>query len=332
MSKLYSENEIKELKERIEEALQDLSQTLGSKEAATEAIMDCLDQLDKVYMTGEMVELSGILKPVKKCRKQAGATGERASKLLEKWRLIHEQWAQVKRKLDIFREELRRLKSDNESKKYKPDMTAYSNLHAELTPPRKHGEIPGVPVGLKLQGRGEAAILGIHRNIMRGIDTCGGNACYAICLSGRYADDDDDSPDGTITYTGSGGQKNGRQVEDQTENADNRSLLRSIATRQPIRVLRGGKVNNGRPVYVYDGLYECTGHAIVPSVDGPKVYVFTLKPIPGKSIHSFKVRPQVSGSNDAAAVGVARGRNSHPEERERKRRRLNATKKSSEVS
>jgi hypothetical protein len=323
-----SEKEINELRGRLEQGLLDLSQTPSSSTEATEAIMECLEQLNKVYMTGEMLE-RGILKPVKKCRKQAGAIGERAATLLEKWRLIHEQWAQVKKNLDTFRAEVQRLKSDGKNKGKpvaKPDMIAFSNLSDELTPPRGHGEIPGVPIGLKLRGRGEAAILGIHRNIMRGIDAYGGNACYAICLSGRYADDDDDSPDGTITYTGSGGHKNRRQVEDQTENADNKSLLRSIATHQPIRVLRGKTMSDGSPAYVYDGLYQCTAHAKVPSVDGPKVYVFTLKPIPGKSIHSFRVRPQVSGSNNAA--GVARGR-SDPGESDMKRRRLDATRRSS---
>ena len=44
-------------------------------------------------------------------------------------------------------------------------------------------------------------------------------ACYAVCASGGYNDDADSSRDGTVIYTGSGGQKKGAQVKDQVENA-----------------------------------------------------------------------------------------------------------------
>jgi len=51
----------------------------------------------------------------------------------------------------------------------KPDMIAFKELK-QLTPERVHGHIAGVEVGARFGGRGEVAILGIHSQMMRGID------------------------------------------------------------------------------------------------------------------------------------------------------------------
>ena len=52
----------------------------------------------------------------------------------------------------------------------KPDMTANSQL-AQLRPPLRHGHVPGIAVGREFANRGEIAIVGIHTQIMRGIDS-----------------------------------------------------------------------------------------------------------------------------------------------------------------
>ena len=52
----------------------------------------------------------------------------------------------------------------------KPDMIAFKELRSELTPERRHGHIAGVEVGARFGGRGELAILGVHTQMMRGID------------------------------------------------------------------------------------------------------------------------------------------------------------------
>lgn len=52
----------------------------------------------------------------------------------------------------------------------KPDMIAFKELSAQLSPKRTHGHIPGVIIGAELNGRGEVAILGVHTQILRGID------------------------------------------------------------------------------------------------------------------------------------------------------------------
>lgn len=167
---------------------------------------------------------------------------------------------------------------------FKPDMVAFKELRGTYSPDKQHGQIEGVPVGLKLHGRGEAAILGIHTQILRGIDSIKGEACYAICVAGKYVDDDDHDADGTLVYTGEGGQKKTRyQVEDQTLTVGNAALLQSIDTQLPIRVLRGRTKTGKSPEYFYDGLYKCTGYTYGPSTEGPLVYKFTLVPIENES-------------------------------------------------
>lgn len=56
-------------------------------------------------------------------------------------------------------------------KQYKPDMQAYKKLRDQYTPPEDvFGHIPGVRVGEEFGGRGELAILGLHKRILQGID------------------------------------------------------------------------------------------------------------------------------------------------------------------
>ena len=162
----------------------------------------------------------------------------------------------------------------------KPDMQAYKELRAKYVwlCQRRHGLNDEIPVGLVVEGRGEAAFLGIHSSILSGIDSVKDYPCYAVCLAGKYNDDELDDDDGTIIYTGSGGQdKKGRQVEDQKEGVDNASLLQAMNENTPIRVLRKFGDKNGCR-YRYEGLYECTDFSYEASGDGPKVFKFKLKP------------------------------------------------------
>jgi hypothetical protein len=93
----------------------------------------------------------------------------------------------------------------------KPDMIAYKELREELTPQLAHGHLPGIPPGFEVFGRGELAILGLHTQIVRGIDARADvEGAYAIVMSGGYKDDDDEGAE--LWYTGEGGQKDGKQV------------------------------------------------------------------------------------------------------------------------
>jgi len=176
-------------------------------------------------------------------------------------------------------------KAEDESK---PDMQAYRVLNHKgryCGEKRIHGEIPGVPIGTVLQERGEAAILGIHCQILSGIDGLKDKACYAICASGGYVDDEENRKDGCIVYTGEGGKKGKKQVKDQVKNTSNRSLILAYHEKSPIRVLTGKHKS-----YTYEGLFQCIRYEHVPSSDGPLIFRFTLKPIEGKSwVHPNRV-------------------------------------------
>ena len=177
---------------------------------------------------------------------------------------------------------------------FNPGMKAYSELRNSVGTPtgyrKVHGEIDGVPIGLELESRGEAAILGIHCQLLKGIDSLKDNPCFAVCLSGGYGDDDFNRGNGTITYTGSGGQAKGKMQTNQSDNCDNLSLkLAANANAPPIRVLR--KLKHG--CYRYEGLYQCTGWRYEKGTEGAHVYKFTLEPIAGKHVQYSLIAPHI---------------------------------------
>ena len=174
--------------------------------------------------------------------------------------------------LALYRKRLAELEA---VKQAKPDMVAFKELRKQWTPANAHGHISDVPVGVRLNGRGEAAILGLHTAIVSGIMFTTGVPAYAICLSGAYEDDRDDNDDGTIQYTGAGGMEKGKQTKDQENTRGNAALVLSNKCGTPVRVLRGRIVKkNGKDVreYFYDGLYKCTSVRYGPGVDGPNVF------------------------------------------------------------
>mmetsp|Transcript_12841 Transcript_12841/g.24389 ORF Transcript_12841/g.24389 Transcript_12841/m.24389 type:complete len:326 (+) Transcript_12841:90-1067(+) len=192
----------------------------------------------------------------------------------------------VLKALQEYRERKEELERMNQSK---PDMQAYKELRAKYSwlCERRPGLNDEVPVGLVVNGRGEAAFLGIHSSILSGIDSIKGYPAYAVCLAGKY--DDEESSDGTIVYTGAGGQdKKGNQAEDQQENSGNVSLLQAEEEKTPIRVLR--KIGDKKGcTYRYEGLYLCTQSSYEASGRNPKkVFKFILTPIDEQSTRYFK--------------------------------------------
>jgi hypothetical protein len=190
--------------------------------------------------------------------------------------------------LSVFRKRVGELQREGRAK---PDMIAYAEVRRRpqfAALDRKiNGALPDIPVGVRLKGRGECAIVGIHNKILSGIDAEKDHSCFAVCMSGKYEDDEEES-DGTIMYSGMGGQdQRGRQTTDQTETPANVALIQSSLTGDPIRVLRrlGAKGMD----YQYEGLYQCVDYVYEASVhEGPKVYTFILKPIPEKSVWWLK--------------------------------------------
>ena len=53
-----------------------------------------------------------------------------------------------------------------QQKRAKPDMIAFAATKDRLAPPA-FGEVPGVRLGSEWNGRGEVAIVGLHRQMMR---------------------------------------------------------------------------------------------------------------------------------------------------------------------
>lgn len=119
-----------------------------------------------------------------------------------------------------------------------------------MLPSNKHGEIPGISYGDHFSSRFEAAVAGVHRKPMNGIDAPKerGQPAYAVSLSGKYNDEDKGD---TVWYEGEG-----RKGDQSYEKKSNMALRSNHDKAVPVRVLRQ---LNGRS-YVFDGLYTVTSH------------------------------------------------------------------------
>lgn len=166
----------------------------------------------------------------------------------------------------------------------KPDMKGWKALNSKwISTPRPHGPLKGVPIGVRLYGKGEMAIVGVHCQIPKGID--GGKMglvpCYAVCVSGDYADDEDTANDhSVIWYTGESRNRNKKTkaiTEDQTDSTpENASLIRSWHSGTPIRLIR--RLEGKDPFYIYEGLYKCTDYTYNRGRGIPfKVFRFKLE-------------------------------------------------------
>uniref|UniRef100_A0A803L5K3 YDG domain-containing protein n=1 Tax=Chenopodium quinoa TaxID=63459 RepID=A0A803L5K3_CHEQI len=130
------------------------------------------------------------------------------------------------------------------------------------------GHVPGVVVGDKFQYRVELVLVGLHRHFERGIDTMDwGGTKIATCVVANEGLLDNMNDPNVLTYIGEGGNSKAKELEkrpsDQELKCGNLALWESKKTNNPVRVVKGFKVNRmcrGRVVqrteYVYDGLYE----------------------------------------------------------------------------
>ena len=160
----------------------------------------------------------------------------------------------------------------NPSRAYRPSSELQRHadrLGIRIHNPKTFGHIPGIPIGTLWSKRMDCSTDAVHAPTVAGISGNEEVGCWSICLSGGYEDDVDLGE--TFTYTGSGGRdlkgtannpKNLRtapQSSDQRWDGKNAALKRSVATRKPVRVVRGFKAaNRYAPVegYVYSGLYR----------------------------------------------------------------------------
>lgn len=135
--------------------------------------------------------------------------------------------------------------------------------------PKTFGHIPGIGVGKWWATRMEASADAVHAPTVAGISGNAHEGAWSVALSGGYPDDIDLGY--AFTYTGCGGRdlkgtkqnpKNLRtapQTSHQSfDNPLNAALKRSAETRNPVRVIRGFKLQSkyAPPTgYRYDGLY-----------------------------------------------------------------------------
>ncbi|KLT44853.1 hypothetical protein CC85DRAFT_306983 [Cutaneotrichosporon oleaginosum] len=135
--------------------------------------------------------------------------------------------------------------------------------------PRQFGHIPGVAVGTWWESRMDCSTAAVHAPPVSGISGGAETGAYSVALSGGYPDDVDLGE--AFTYTGSGGRdlkgtrdkpKNLRtapQTFDQSfDNNFNAALKTSAETKNPVRVIRGFKLESPYAPsegYRYDGLY-----------------------------------------------------------------------------
>jgi len=122
------------------------------------------------------------------------------------------------------------------------------------------GEIEGIAEGHHFDDRKSMMKNAFHRKWAAGIDGNSKEGTAAIVLSGGYEDDEDFGD--VITYTGAGGNNNGKQIEDQSwENLGNAGLIHSMNNGLPVRVIRGHKHHSPfspKKGYTYAGLYSVT--------------------------------------------------------------------------
>ncbi|KAF9234122.1 PUA-like domain-containing protein [Melanogaster broomeanus] len=173
------------------------------------------------------------------------------------------------------------------------------------------GHIPGVPIFATWRSRIDCSNAAVHRSPMKGI--CGNrkDGAFSVVLSNSYKDDEDGGE--TIIYTGSGGRERwtntfppkrirvGPQTLNQTWD-DNKALVISEQTRNPVRVVRGWKGNSRyAPVegFRYDGLYTVVSRWTGKGANGLDICRCRLErlpgqpPIPVRSDAEMSLRPTV---------------------------------------
>ncbi|KAH9495482.1 E3 ubiquitin-protein ligase uhrf1 [Bulinus truncatus] len=152
--------------------------------------------------------------------------------------------------------------------------------------PNFYGAVPDVDVGTVWRTRLECSHDGVHRPPVAGIHA-GDQGAFSIALSGGYEDDVDLGE--TFTYSG----------EDQSLTRGNLALLRNVETRNPVRVIRGYKLNSPfapEEGYRYDGLYTVEKSWFASGVSGHSVWKFQLKRIDGQAPPPWQITSE--GEND----------------------------------
>ncbi|KAK9691300.1 hypothetical protein RND81_09G188000 [Saponaria officinalis] len=199
-----------------------------------------------------------------------------------------------------FLGEFRRVYRQVESTKLpKPsvrtDMLAWKEMEKNygkfLYPVQTVGEVPGVEIGDEFDLRLELIIMGIHFQMIHGIDTMtmyplGTLLATSVVATEGYYDKMVDP--NVLMYVGEGGNfevdsNKGKGVKDQVMKKGNLGLKNSMMAQNEVRVVRGMKRGwSSKTVFVYDGLYKVEDCFKRYGVCGSKQFVFKLVRCPNQ--------------------------------------------------
>ena len=122
---------------------------------------------------------------------------------------------------------------------------------------------------------------GAHGSKGGGISGTTNDGCYSVVISQSYEDVDGDGGD-EVLYSST----RGNTMDDVRANKFTKALLRSVETREPIRVLRasGSKWKHAPRVGIrYDGLYSVVSFEEVDKGDDGAYLRFKLSRLPGQN-------------------------------------------------
>jgi len=164
------------------------------------------------------------------------------------------------------------------------------------------GDIPEIKEGDAFQNRQALRNVGIHLQLMAGIDGNPDVGASSIVLNGGYVDDEDLGDE--IIYTGHGGNdpKTGRQIRNQSwDSSGNKALIVSEMHGLPVRVSRGFKHKSPyspKSGYRYGGLYKVIDHFEEKGKDGFQICRFRLEKIIPLIEGESQIQQILSGGSD----------------------------------
>ncbi|KAH9495486.1 hypothetical protein Btru_012969 [Bulinus truncatus] len=222
---------------------------------------------------------------------------EELREAVDKVKSLTEEVEKLQRKIECGKEFLAEKDQRIEESEQHCEAWQTRSLAAVVQPnrPNFYGAVPDIDVGTVWRTRLECSHDGVHRPPVAGIHA-GDQGAFSIALSGGYEDDVDLGE--TFTYSGEGGrhtkrtkanQKNiptGEQSKDQSLTRGNLALLHNVETGNPVRVIRGYKLNSPfapEEGYRYDGLYTVQKSWFASGVSGHGVWKFKLKRCDGQA-------------------------------------------------
>ncbi|XP_010495806.1 PREDICTED: LOW QUALITY PROTEIN: YDG domain-containing protein At5g47160-like [Camelina sativa] len=171
--------------------------------------------------------------------------------------------------------------------------TILSKMGMQVNCEKMIGPIPGVEVGDKFQFKAELNVIGLHFDIMGGIDYMKkGTMELATSINSSEGNDYDDRfVNGVMIYCGQGGNVKSRDqktIKDQKLVGGNLALANNIKEKTPVRVILGKKrLDHRGKDYVYDGLYMVDKYWEEKRPQGNTIFKFKLSRIVGQPSIDF---------------------------------------------